>query len=189
MKRRRRWCDTPRRLMKQKQAVPQSATMAQIPPAVAPMMISLVTTSAEGSSNAAGKVDLAAAGANKGRLGSGSVGGGGNGSIRGRRGGGGHRGVEDGAPPSASPPAEPAIVIVGTVRIVTPSAVEGAVEGSAAMPRVEDREACTAVAVVEAGTAMVAVMITLAADTSMVTSDVSTPAAMATFCCKLEMSL
>ena len=187
MKRRRRWCDTPRSLMKQKQAVPQSATMAQIPPAVAPMMTSLVTTSAEGSSNAAGKVDLAAAGANKGRLGSGSVGGGGNGSIRGRRGGGGHRGV-DGAPPSASPLAEPAIVIVGTVRIVTPSAVEGVVEGSAAMPRVEDSEACTAAAVVEASTAMVAVMITLAADTSMVTSDVSTPAAVATFCCRLEVS-
>ena len=93
-----------------------------------------------------------------------------------------------GAPPTASPPAESAIVIVGTVRTVTPSAVEGAVEDSAAMPRVVDSEACTIEAVVEAGTAMVAVMITLAADTSMVTSDVSTPAAVATFCCRLEVS-
>ena len=155
--------------------------MAQIPPAVTPTMTSLVTMSAEGSSNAAGKVEFAAAGANEGRLGSDGVGGGGNDSARGRRGGGGQRGAEEGAPPTA-------IVIVGTVRTVTPSAVEGAAEDSAAMPRVEDSEACTAAAVVEASTAMVAVMITLAADTSMVTSDVSTPAAVATFCCRLEVS-
>jgi len=129
--------------------------MAQIPPAVAPIMTSLVTTSA------AGKVELAAGGANEGRLGRGGVGGGRNGST---------------------------MVMVGTVRTVTPSAVEGAVEGTAAMPRLEDSEACTAAAVVEGGTAMVAVMITLAADTSMVTRDVPTPAAMATFCCKLEVS-
>ena len=83
---------------------------------------------------------------------------------------------------------EAAGVIVGTARIRTPSAVEGAVEGSVAMPRVEDSEACTAAAVVEVGTPMVAVMITLAAATSMVTSDVSTPAAIATLCCKLEVS-
>ena len=153
--------------------------MAQIPPAVTPTMTSLVAMSAEGSSNAAGKVGLDAAGANEGRLGSDGVGGGG---------GGGQKGVEVGAPPTASPPAESAIVIVGTVRTVTPSAVEGAAEDSAAMPRVEDSEACTAAAVVEASTAMVAVMITLAADTSMVTSDVSTPAAVATFCCRLEVS-
>ena len=97
--------------------------------------------------------------------------------------------MEGGACPTASPPVESAIVIVGTARIRTPSAVEGAVEGSVAMPRVEDSEACTAAAVVEAGTPMVAVMITLAAATSMVTSDLSTPATFATFSCKIDLSL
>ena len=96
--------------------------------------------------------------------------------------------MEGGACPTASPPVESAIVIVGTARIRTPSAVEGAVEGSAAMPRVEDSEACTAAAVVEAGTPMVAVMITLAAATLIVPSDLSTPAAAATACCRLEVS-
>ena len=96
--------------------------------------------------------------------------------------------MEGGACPTASPPVESAIVIVGTARIRTPSAVEGAVEGSVAMPRVEDSEACTAAAVVEAGTPMVAVMITLAAATSMVTSDLSTPAAVAILACRSEVS-
>ena len=79
-------------------------------------------------------------------------------------------------------------VMVGTSSIVMPSAVEAA----EAVPRVEAREACTAEAVVEAGTAMVAVMITLPAvmamSTGMLTGDVSTPAAAAILCCKLDFS-
>ena len=53
-------------------------------------------------------------------------------------------------------------------------------EASAAVPRVEESEVCTSAAVAEVGTAMVAVMRTLAAATSTVTSDASTPAASAT---------
>ena len=45
-----------------------------------------------------------------------------------------------------------AIKIVGTASTATPSAVEAA----AAVPRVEESEACTVAAVLEAGTAMVA---------------------------------
>ena len=74
-------------------------------------------------------------------------------------------------------------VTVGTPSTVKPSAAEAA----AAVPRVEESEACTAAAVVEAGTAMVAVMITLAAATAMVTSDLSTAAAVAMPCRKLEV--
>ena len=77
-----------------------------------------------------------------------------------------------------------AIVTAGFSSIVMPSAVEAA----AAVPRVEASEVSTAAAVVEAGTAMVAVMSTLPAVTAMVTSDVSTPAAVATPCRKLEVS-
>ena len=73
-------------------------------------------------------------------------------------------------------------LMVGTSSTMMPSAVEA----SAAVPRLEESEACTASAVVEAGTAMVAVMRTLAAATRIVTSDLSTPAALATFCCKLD---
>ena len=51
-----------------------------------------------------------------------------------------------------------------------------AVEAVAAVPRVEVSDFCTAAAVVNAGTAMVAVMITEAAATLIVTSDASTPA-------------
>ena len=76
-------------------------------------------------------------------------------------------------------------VIVGTSSTVTPSAVEA----SAAVPKLEESEVCTASAVVEAGTAMVAVMRTLAAATRIVTSDWSTPTALATFCCQLDLSL
>ena len=47
----------------------------------------------------------------------------------------------------------------------------------AVVPRVEESDSCTAAAVVSAGTAMVAVMITLAATTLIVTRDLSTPAA------------
>ena len=74
--------------------------------------------------------------------------------------------------------------MTGSDSTVIPSASEAA----AAVPSLEDSEASTAAAVVEAGTPMVAVMITLAADTSMVTSDLSTPAAVATASCRLEVS-
>ena len=76
------------------------------------------------------------------------------------------------------------IVIVGTPSTEIPSALEAA----SAVRRVEESEAFTAAAVVEAGTAMVAVMITLAAATPIVTSDLSMPAAVAILCCKLEVS-
>ena len=75
--------------------------------------------------------------------------------------------------------------MVGTSSIVRPSAAEAA----AAVPRVEASEVCTSSADIEAGTAMVAVMRTLAAVTLIVTSDLSTPAASATHCCKLNLSL
>ena len=75
-------------------------------------------------------------------------------------------------------------VIVGTTSTVTPSAVEAAT----AVPRLEESEVRSTSAVMEAGTAIVAVMRTLAAITRIVTSDLSTPAALATFCCKLDLS-
>ena len=75
-------------------------------------------------------------------------------------------------------------VMLGISSTVTPSAVEAA----SAVPRLEESEVCSISAVVEAGTAIVAVMRTLAAVTRIVTSDLSTPAALATFCCKLEIS-
>ena len=75
--------------------------------------------------------------------------------------------------------------IVGSDSTTIPSAAEAA----SATPRVEESEVSTTAAVVEVGTAMVAVMRTLAAATRIVTSDESTPAAAATFCCKLDLSL
>ena len=77
------------------------------------------------------------------------------------------------------------MVVVGASSTVMPSAAEA----SAAVPRVEESEARTASAVMEAGTPMVALMRTLAAATLIVTNDLSTPAAPATFCCKLDLSL
>ena len=71
---------------------------------------------------------------------------------------------------------------VGTASTVTPSAVEAA----AAVPRVEASEACTVMAAEEAGTAILAVMITLAAATLIVSNDLSTPAAAAIFCCNSD---
>ena len=76
------------------------------------------------------------------------------------------------------------VVIVGTASTVTPSTAEAA----SAVASLEESEVCTAEAVVEAGTAMRAVIITLAAATLIVTSDASMPAAAATLCCKLEVS-
>ena len=49
-------------------------------------------------------------------------------------------------------------------------------------------EVSTVAAGVAAGTAMAAVIITLAAATSIVTTDLWTPAAVAMSCCKLEVS-
>eukprot|EP00964_Phaeocystis_antarctica_P031366 scaffold17756_cov47-Phaeocystis_antarctica.AAC.1 len=51
-----------------------------------------------------------------------------------------------------------------------------AAEAAAAVPRVEESVVCNAAGVVEAGTAIVAVMITLAADTRIDTEAASTPA-------------
>ena len=73
------------------------------------------------------------------------------------------------------------ILMVGSDSTVIPSAAEAEV----ALPRVEESDSCTATAVVAAGTAMEAVMRTLAAVTRIVTIDLSTPAAVATPCCKL----
>ena len=76
-------------------------------------------------------------------------------------------------------------MILGSDSTVMPSAAEAA----AAVPRVEASEVCTAAGVVEAGTAMVAVMITEPAATLMVTSEASsTPAAVAILCRRLEVS-
>lgn len=55
-------------------------------------------------------------------------------------------------------------------------------------PNVNNSELCTAEAVVDSGTVMVAVMSTLAAATVMVTNHTSTTAAAATLCFKLEVS-
>ena len=75
--------------------------------------------------------------------------------------------------------------MLGSDSTMMPSAAEAA----AAVPRVEASEVCTAAGVVEAGTAMVAVMITEPAATLMVTSEASsTPAAVAIFCRRLVVS-
>ena len=63
------------------------------------------------------------------------------------------------------------------------------VEAASAVSKRAASELCTLSAVMEAGTAMVAVMITLAAVTLIATSDSSTRAALATFCFKLDLSL
>ena len=76
------------------------------------------------------------------------------------------------------------MVVVGASSTVMPSAVEAA----AAVPRVAPREVCTAAGVVEAGTAMVAVMSTLPAATLIVTSDASTPALAAIALWRAEVS-
>jgi len=78
-----------------------------------------------------------------------------------------------------------AIATVGDDSTVTLSAAEA---DSVEPPNVNNSELCTAEAVVEVGTAMVAVMSTLAAATWISTSSSSTPAAVATACRKLEVS-
>eukprot|EP00964_Phaeocystis_antarctica_P110140 scaffold74521_cov33-Phaeocystis_antarctica.AAC.1 len=59
---------------------------------------------------------------------------------------------------------------------------------SSTVLRAASSEAFTAVALVETGTAMVAVIFTLAACMAMVTNDLSTPAALAIFCCKATLA-
>ena len=76
------------------------------------------------------------------------------------------------------------IVMEGVSTIVMPSALEAA----AGVPRVEAREVCIAATVVDSGTAIVAVMITLPGAMAMVTSAASTPAAVATLRRTLEVS-
>ena len=76
------------------------------------------------------------------------------------------------------------LVMVGTASTVMPSAALA----TEAVPRLEETVLCTAATVVVAGTAMVAVMITEAAVTLMVTSDASTPAAVAILCRRPEVS-
>ena len=76
------------------------------------------------------------------------------------------------------------IVMEGVSTIVMPSAMEAV----AVVPRVEAREVCIAAAVVDSGTAIVAEIITLPGAMAMVTSAVSTPAAVATLRCTLEVS-
>ena len=75
--------------------------------------------------------------------------------------------------------------MVGSDSTLMPSSVEAA----AAVPKVVVSELIISSTVIEAGMEMVAVMRTLAAATLIVTSDLSTPAASATFCCQLDVSL
>ena len=102
---------------------------------------------------------------------------GGESGFGGRGGGGGGGSEGEGDDGGVDGGSARATVVVGTSSTVNPSAVEAAL----AVPRVEESEVCTSSAVMEAGTAMVAVTRTLAAATRIVTSDLSTPAASATF--------
>ena len=77
------------------------------------------------------------------------------------------------------------VLMVESDSTVIPSAAEAL----SAVPRLEESEVCTVAAVMEAGTVMVAVMITLAAATATVTRFTLTPAALATFCRKAEVSV
>jgi len=61
-------------------------------------------------------------------------------------------------------------------------------EAAATVPRLVESRSCIAVAVVEAGTAMPAVIRTEPAATLISTADFSTAATVAMLCCKLEVS-
>ena len=91
--------------------------------------------------------------------------------------GGGGGGLESGAMVDTSS-------MVGTFSTVIPNAMEA----DSAVPRLEESERRIPSTVMEAGMVMVAVMSTLAAATSISTSDLSTLTAFAIFCCKLEIS-
>ena len=75
-------------------------------------------------------------------------------------------------------------VMVGSASTVMPSAAEAV----AALPSVEESKVCTSSAVVEAGTTIVAVIITLAAATRMDTEAASTPALAAIEVWRAEVS-
>ena len=83
-----------------------------------------------------------------------------------------------------SSPGSSEVVMVGVVSTVIPSALEAA----SAVVRLLESAACTVEAVVVAGTAIMAVMSTLAAVTLMVTKDASTPASCAILVCRVEVS-
>ena len=125
--------------------------------------------------------------------GEGGEGGGGEGGGGGGSGGGeGGEGDEGGGGKGGGGGGGIALVTVGGVRTVMPRTAEAVVvvvPWYMVVPRVEAREDWTAMAVVEAGTEMVAVMRTLAAATAMVTSDASTPAAVAKFAWRLAVTL
>ena len=72
--------------------------------------------------------------------------------------------------------------MVGTFSTVMPNAMEA----DSAVPRLEESEVRISSTVMEAGMVMVAMMSTLAAATSILTSDLSTLTALAIFCCKLS---
>ena len=78
----------------------------------------------------------------------------------------------------------PGDAMLGSDCTVMPSAAEAAT----AVPRLKESEVCTAAGVVEAGTAIVAVMITLAAVTSMDTEVAATLAASAIELWRAEVS-
>ena len=89
--------------------------------------------------------------------------------------GGGGGGLESGAMVDTSS-------MVGTFSTVMPNAMEA----DSAVPRLKESERRISSTVMEAGMVMVAVMSTLAAATSILTSDLSTLTAFAIFCCKLS---
>ncbi len=68
------------------------------------------------------------------------------------------------------------------------TSMPSALEAATAVPRVEESKLWTAAAVVEAGTAIVATMITLTAAKVMETDEASTPALMAILFSKAEVS-
>ena len=80
-----------------------------------------------------------------------------------------------------------AISIISIWGVYT-TVISSCLDAASAEGRLVEMDSCTDTAVMTAGTAMVAVMITLAAATLIVMSDLSTPAAVAIFCCKFDVS-
>ena len=120
-------------------------------------------------------------GGSEGGGGEGGVGGGDGGSEGGGGGGGGGAGGgEGGGGDGGGLGITVWATTVGTAKAVMPSPAEV----RAMVPKAALSEASTAATVVEGGTAMVAVIFTLAAAMAMVTSDVSTLAALAILNCK-----
>merc|ERR1740130_1277445 len=93
--------------------------------------------------------------------------------------------------PSVSPESDDSVAwasVVVTVGADSTVILSDSLTAMAEVPRVEMILSFTAAAVLPAGKVMVTVMITLAAVTTIVTRDSSTPAAVAYFFCKLEVS-